>query len=522
MKAEDNPRALLLTASAACALTIFDTNLLGVITPMLVADMQVGFAPMAWVLSGFLLSFASLLLVAGALSDHFGRKRVLLLGLSVYGAGALASGMASIIEWLILARIFQGVGAALLLAPALAIIGQRFRQSDEAIRAWATWGSIMGLTMVLAPILSSLVGGWLGWRWALGMVALICALLIVQVMRLIQESSAPRDHPFDWWGALLFALCMLAGSWSLIRGPELGWQHPWVLWPLLWGLLLFVAFILRELSTSGPMLELRLFASPAFIGGVAAMLGYASAAQVMAAFLPLYLQQGLGITLLWTGVALLPFALGMLVFPLVSRRLSTWMDSWQLLGLGLVVIALGNLGLADAVQSADSMRFYISMACLGAGGGLINGETQKAIVGTVSAEQVGMASGVSTTARFLAMLMGYAGLSSVMLSGVRADLQGSLCIEPGCWLDAGLVTAVATGALTAEGLAGNIPSSVQALQAYQAGFSRLFDTAAAIAFIAAILVLLLMRPRSVAQQKTSSRPESEPGRCSQRADQATE
>lgn len=493
MSRDARRRAVLLTASAACALTIFDTNLLGVITPMLVADLNIGFAQMAWVLSGFLLSFASLLLVAGALADHYGRKQILLLGLSIYGGSALACSLASGIELLIVARILQGVGAAFLLAPALAIIGQTFRAPEEAVKAWAVWGSLMGLTMVTAPLLSSLIGGWLGWRWALGMMAPTCALLIWRVVHVIDESGTPDARAFDGWGAVLFSLTMLAGSWSLIRGPELGWHNPVVLWPLLTGALLFGAFILRELRVTSPMLQLRLFGSPAFIGAVTAMLGYAAAAQVMAAFLPLYLQQGLGVSLLWTGVALLPFALAMLIFPLIGRRLSVWLQSWQLLGVGLIVIALGNLGLAEAVQADSATRFFISMACLGAGGGLINGETQKAILGTVSAGQVGMASGISTTARFLAMLMGYAGLSSVMLSGVRAELQAHLCPESGCWLAPELVTAVATGGPMPDGPVGSLltPDIVQL--GYQSGFSTLFDVAAAIALIAAAAVFLLMR-----------------------------
>lgn len=493
MSGRGHPQAVLLTASAVCALTIFDTNLLGVITPMLVVDLGVDFSHMAWVLSSFLLSFASLLLVAGALADRYGRQRTLLVGLWVYGGAALASSLAPDIELLIAARTLQGAGAAFLLAPALAIIGQTFRTPENAVKAWAVWGSIMGLTMVLAPLLSSLAGAWWGWRWALGMLAPICAVLVFLVARLIAESTSPRQHSFDWLGAILFSLTMLAGSWSLIRGPEVGWDSEQVLWPLLLGGLMSGGFVWHELTRVGPMLQLRLFGSPAFIGAVAAMLGYAAAAQVMAAFLPLYLQHGLGVSVAWTGIALLPFAMAMLVFPLVGRHLSARLESRQLLGLGLVIIALGNWGLSNAVESANPTFFFISMACLGAGGGLINGETQKAILSTVSTDSVGMASGISTTARFLAMLMGYAGLSSVMLTGVREQLQESLCAGLNCWLEPALVTATATGDFVKSEYGGSaVPHSI-AMLGYQSGFSALFNVAGAVALMAACAVLLLMR-----------------------------
>ncbi len=183
-------RSVLLTASAACALTIFDTNLLGVITPMLVADLNIGFAQMAWILSSFLLSFASLLLVAGALADHYGRKQILLLVLSIYGGSALACSLASGIELLIVARILQGTGAAFLLAPALAIIGQTFREPEDAIKAWAVWGSLVELAMVTAPLLSSLAGGWLGYKSGFivlfdmaAAIALMAAATVLLLMR---------------------------------------------------------------------------------------------------------------------------------------------------------------------------------------------------------------------------------------------------------------------------------------------------------------------------------------------------
>lgn len=484
-------QGLLFTASASCALTIFDTNLVGVILPSLVSDLGADFSQMAWVQSSFLLTFASLLLFAGAMADRYGRRRVLLVGLWLFGCAALASSLAPNISLLIGARAVQGVGAALLLAPALSTIGHRFRLQDEAIKAWSTWGSIMGLTMVIAPLLSSLAGYLLGWRSAFFVFVPICVTLIIAVPRTIDADKPSGSHAFDWVGAICFSLSMLLWVWGLINGPQAGWtsHHSLIVFTL--GMITLVAVVAIELRQANPMLHLRLFKSGRFVGAVVAMLGYAGAAQVMAALLPLYLQRGMGVSFLWTGFALLPFAITMFLFPPLGRRLSLRLQSHHLLGIGLVTISVGDLWLALAATSSNPVWFFIGMSILGAGGGLINGETQKAILGTVPKERTGMASGISTTARFFAMLVGYAGLSSVLALGVKSRLQDHLCISGGdsCAALPDALEWVVTGRFITDHVSmGGLEEAV-VLASYRGGFADLFLAAATVALLSALLTV---------------------------------
>lgn len=484
-------QALLLITSSACALTIFDTNLVGVILPSLVAGLDGDYSQMTWVQSSFLLSFASLLMVSGALSDRYGRRRMLNIGLYIFAGAVLACSLAPAMDFLIAARMVQGVGAALLLAPALSIIGHSFREQREAVAAWALWGRLMGLTMVVSPLLSSAVGYLFGWRWAFGVLAFVCAILILTVPKVIKESRAGPVGQFDWLGALLFCLTLLAWTWGLINGPEAGWMSRPVVLSALVGMIGLSVFIRIELCQRRPMLDLRLFKLPRFLAAVVAMLAYAASAQVMAALLPLYLQRGLDISFLWIGCALLPFSLGMFLGPSLTRHFASRWDSLHLLAAGLAIIALGNTGLFRAAQTGGLAECLVSMAILGAGGGLINGETQKAILGALPKEQAGMGAGISTTARFFGMLVGYAGLSSIMAIGIKTRLQTQLCAAESqhCSFLQELLDQALTGPGNGPLLGPSYGDLAQ--KAYHGGFSDLFLCAAVIAALAAVVCISL-------------------------------
>jgi EmrB/QacA subfamily drug resistance transporter len=417
---------LLLTASLGCAVTVLDTNLVGIVLPTIARDLQATFADIEWVVSTYLLCFAALLLPAGAIADRIGRKRVLLAGLAIFGAASLACGAAPTARALYLARAAQGVGAAFLLAPSLAVIGHAFHGERERARVWGIWGTIMGLTMVLSPLIGGVISHSLGWRSAFFINLPVCAGLALAIGRWVPESRNPERRALDFPGILLFAGAMFGFTWALITGPAQGWTSSPVLLRALAGFCLFGLFISVERRASAPMLDLALFGNRRFVGAVVAMLAYAASAQVMASLLPLYLQNARGATALQAGAGMLPFALAMLILPQAGRRLAAFMPGYQILTLGLSIVALGNLLMMWSTRTPGSLPAAVGMAVLGAGGGLLNGETQRAIMGAVPAERAGMASGISTTSRFCGILLGFAGLGSVLASGVRSTLLEGL------------------------------------------------------------------------------------------------
>ena len=496
-----DPLIVLLTASTGCALTVLDTNIVAIVLPTIARDLGASFADIEWVISSYVLCFAALLMPAGAIADRFGRRRVFLVGIALFALASVLCGLARSPASLYLARAFQGVGAAFLLAPALAIIAHAFHEEGARNRAWAIWGGMMGLTMVLAPLIGGIIVDLVGWRWAFDINAPICAALALAVLRFVPESRDQAARRLDPAGILLFSVTMFGMTSGLINGQAYGWGSAPAVASFGVGGGGLLAFVIAERAQARPMLDLKLFRTPRLIGAVLAMFAYAGCAQVMASLLPLFLQNGLGQTPLHAGFDMLPFAGAMLVFPYVGRVIGRRATSGQILTLGLSVAAAGGVLTSWGAHLGSMGVSMAGMLVLGSGGGLLNGETQKAIMSAVPRDRAGMASGISTTARFSGILMGFAVLSGVLATTVRGSLATAACgAGAGCDHARRFADAVVSGDLSraVAGLAGpaRALAVAQAHAAYSGGFAAAMATAALGAGLSALLVAVLMRRRS--------------------------
>lgn len=495
------PLAILLTASVGCAMTVLDTNIVAIILPTVARRLGADFADVEWVISTYVLCFASLLLPAGSVADRFGRRRVFLGGIGLFALASLFCGAAPTAFALYVARAFQEIGAAFLLAPALAIIGHAFNDPAERAHAWSIWGGMMGVTMVLAPILGGVIAFLLGWRWAFYVNVPICIGLGSAVLALVPESRDDHARRLDPAGIVFFAGAMFGVTWGLIQGQAHGWLSHEAVAGFAGGLLSFVAFCKVETRQARPMLDLALFRSAPFIGAVLAMFAYAATAQVMAQLLPLYLQNGLGRAPLVAGVSMLPFALGMLILPQVGRRLGQFLASHHILALGLSLVSAGDLVTAWAAHSGHARFVVIGMAILGSGGGLLNGETQKAIMGAVPKDRSGMASGISTTARFSGILLGFTILSAILGIIGRGTLvlqaRTALTQDPSVAHEFArfVVAGNTSAAVRLAGGGKDALATAVAQHGYSAGFAAALLFAAIAAAVASMLVAILMRQR---------------------------
>jgi EmrB/QacA subfamily drug resistance transporter len=492
-----NPAFVLATASATCALIVLDTNVVAVSLPSIARSFHASFADVEWVVSAYMVAFAACLLPAGALADRVGRKKMLLLGLAVFFGASLGCGLAPSATVLNIARALKGVGAAMLLTAALAVIANSFHEGPARVRAWAVWGACMGVATTVAPLVGGVVTQWLGWRWIFLLNLPVCAVLAWCACRALRESRNPKPGPLDAAGSLLFGLALALGIWALIEAPADGLASLATGARLVACVLLFGAFVQLQRMRAHAMVDLALFRQPRFVAAVLAMFGYAACAQVMMTFLPLYLQNAFGLSAVAAGVGMLPFALAMVVGPYIGAALGKRIPAMSLLSAGLLLIGLGNLLTAWMASGERYAWVALGMIVTGLGAGILNGDTQKAIMACVPPERTGMASGISTTTRFTAIVMSVGVLGAVLAARTHAAFLAATPLTPGvkAALDAGFMSGVLAGD-TAQATAHLSPVLRSALAAaahtsFADGFAAALCVAAGVAAVSAAGVWLL-------------------------------
>src|ERR1700728_4790323 len=213
---------MLLCCAGAPFLIMLDTNIVAVSLPSIARDLQGEFTDVEWVVSAYILPFAALLMPAGALAARLGRRRILLWGLSIFTAASLLCGLAPTLAALNAARALQAVGAALQLSAALAVISHGF-EAHERARAYAVWGTVMGVAPTMGPLIGGLISTYFGWRWAFLVNIPIGALLISIATTSIDESRDPEAGRLDFAGIALFGGGLSSIVWALIEANNGGW-----------------------------------------------------------------------------------------------------------------------------------------------------------------------------------------------------------------------------------------------------------------------------------------------------------
>ena len=487
----------LYTCSAVCALIMLDTNVVAVSLPAIARSLGASFADVEWVVSAYMLAFASCLLPAGSIADRLGRRRVMLWGLALFALASLLCGAAWTPFVLNLARAAKGIGAALLLTSALAVISHTFQGEAERARAWSIWGAAMGVAMTAAPLLGGLLTSALGWRWIFYLNLPVVAILMLLVSRHVTESRNPASARFDPLGALLFSAGLFCLIWGLIDAGVAGWSSTATIIRFALGALLLAAFVVAEQKVRAPMVDLSLFGQRVFVGAVLGMLGYAVSAQVMMTFLPLYLQNAFGYSAVLAGCAMLPFAVAMVVASRLAPLLGRWLHDRGMLVTGLLIVAGGNAASAVAAASLSYGWVALGMVVTGMGAGLLNGTTQKAILAGIPRERSGMGSGISTTTGFTGIVLAVGGLGAVLAQRTGA------AFERLAWLHGLHASPEMVGRIVAGSAAeafGQLPPAVRevaveaARQAFMEGFAGVLRLAAILAVLAAGLVFALARP----------------------------
>jgi EmrB/QacA subfamily drug resistance transporter len=500
------PARVLLCASGVSFMIMLDSNIVAVSLSAIARDLNASFADIEWAVSAYVLTFAALVMPAGALADRFGRRRMVLFGLAIFTGASLLCGLAPTSWNLNLARAVQGVGAALQLSAALAILGHEFRGPLRA-RAFAFWGTVIGVAVAVGPVVGGLITSGLGWRWAFLVNVPIGIALFALAVSAVEESKDPDSVRLDVAGMAFFGGGLFFTVWVLISANADGWSSRPTLLKLAAAAALLILFVVAERVQKRPMVDFALFRKRTFLGSSVAMLGFASSAQVMMTYLPLYLQNAFGLTPAAAGVGMLPFALPLFFFPRIAAAMATRISGRSLLAIGLAIVAAGNLGTAALVSANMPYALVaIGMFVTGCGAGLLNGETTKVSMSVVPPERGGMASGIGGTLRFVGLVTGITGLGAVLAAetewhffqaAAASGLSSAIGDDPHL-----LVSRIIAGDI--NGAVNHIAAPVQetirevARLSFTSGFTTVLLAAGAVAVLSTLLAYALISAQETA------------------------
>ncbi|KAA0069985.1 DHA2 family efflux MFS transporter permease subunit [Tardiphaga sp. P9-11] len=487
----DRTFLLLLCVSVPSFMINLDGNIVAVSLPSIVQTLNADFASIEWVISAYTLTFAALIMPAGALADRFGRKRVLIIGLSLFTLASLLCGASPNVTILNAARAAQGVGAALLLSAALALLSKEFQGASRA-PAFAFWGSVIGIAMTLGPLAGGVITQTLGWEWAFYVNVPVGVLMIGLSIYAVDESRDPDSATIDIAGSTTLALALFMLTFVLISGNHRGWTDGLLIGSLAASLAFFVSFVVVEAKQRRPMLDLRFFRQPIYIGANIAGLAYAASLLTMLTYIPLYFQGGMGASPISAGLLMLPLAMPLFVVPrIVARHFSHWVSGRTLLTVGLVMVSVGLLTLACLAPSFNVPMIMVGMAVAGTGAGILNGETARVGLSVIPPNRAGMAAGVGGTVRFAGVVIGFAGLGAILYQRIASELSQSTLVDQASLKLAS--EAIASGYLTVAGRSYGLPANV-VLGSFTAGYQMLFAAAGLVAAGGALGSWVLVTP----------------------------
>jgi EmrB/QacA subfamily drug resistance transporter len=501
-------QALIVLALSLLVVSVGNT-ILNVALPTIQQELDASASELQWIVDGYLLLFAGLLLASGSLGDRFGRRRALVAGLVTFGLGSVLAALAGSATELIASRALMGVGAAGIMPTTLSIITNVF-PDHERPKAIAIWAAVAGMGVAIGPI----TGGWLIEHADLSAVFLVnlpaVVACVVGAVLVVPESRDPAAPPLDRVGAGLSIAGLSAIVWALIEAPERGWTETWTLAAAGAGAGVLALFVAWERRVEHPMLDVRVFRDRRFSAASLSVTFVYFALMGVMYFLTAYLQSVLGHDALDAGVRMLPIAAGMIVAARVSVVLTRRLGTKVPVATGLAVVAWALLMLTRLDAGTGDGPIALALATMGAGIGLAMAPATEAIMGSVPRARAGVGSAMNDVVREVAGTLGIAVLGSVLASAYAGAMDGAVTGLGGA--EAAAATDSVGGAHeVAAGLGGGAGAQLAtaANQAFVDAMSTTATIAAGIAVVGALIAAAFLpaRRRDAAAHAPAALPE---------------
>jgi EmrB/QacA subfamily drug resistance transporter len=410
---------VLFTMCFALAMAMLDNTVVNVALPTINADLGAGVSGLQWIVDGYVLAFASLLLTGGILGDKYGRRRMFLFGLAVFTTASALCGLSQTTEQLVAARILQGVGGALLMPGTLSIITVTFPPHERA-KAIGLWAGVSGLALALGPTVGGLMVEQIGWESVfflnipIGIVAFIVATITVT------ESRSEQARHLDVPGLILGTGALFFLTFGLIEANQRGWSDPVIIGSLVLAVVLLVSFLVAEHRNEHAMMPLSFFEIPAFSAGNTVAFSVSLGMFATFFFMSLYMQGIHGFSPFQAGVRFLPMTLMIVVTAPLAGRYASRHGSRAPMTYGLILAGGGLLFLGLTLQ-ADTPTAYLLPVFLimGHGMGATMAPMTAAVMNAVGAERAGLGSAMTNTSREVGGVLGIALLGTVLTTQLK-------------------------------------------------------------------------------------------------------
>jgi MFS transporter, DHA2 family, methylenomycin A resistance protein len=416
-------RLVLLATSLGVLLAQIDTSVVNLGLKSIASDLKAGVSEMQWVIDAYNVVYATLLLTGGTLGDIYGRRRIFLLGITLFTGGTIVCALAPNAAILIVGRALSGLGAAFTLPMSLVLLTLAYPRREERAHALGIWASCNGLAFIIGPTF----GGWLvdsvGWRSIFYMSLPACAAALFLTLHAIEESTEPEGRRLDVPGQVLAIIALGGFAFAAIEGSHWGWTTP--LFTVLAGTAIAaIAFVWVEARTPGPLLPLSFLGQPVFSAALAVAGLMTFGMYALLFLMPLYFQTIRGATPFIAGFELLPMSVSFVVVSQLVGYLSNNLGPRIVMTAGMACMGIGALAIAFASENTSVIYIELALFVVGIGLGLNTAPVNGVAVAAVPPARSGTASGVLNTARMVGATMGVAILGSVFAAyaGQQANI----------------------------------------------------------------------------------------------------
>jgi EmrB/QacA subfamily drug resistance transporter len=443
---------------------MLDNTVVNVALPSIQEDLGADLSELEWVVAGYALTFAALMLIGGKVADAYGRRLIFIIGIVVFTLASLACGLSESSEMLIAARVVQGAGAALMNPATLSIIAATFPPAQRGA-AIGIWAGVSALALAIGPLVGGLLTQHLSWNWIFFVNVPVGILGIVASLLLIDESRDQTHERLDIPGLSTSALGLFALTYGLIEANTYGWTSARILGAFAVAIVALVAFVLLESNQRAPMLPLDLFKNRTYTGANTVVLLVALAMFGVFFFVSLYMQNILGYSAVQTGAAFLPMTVLIILVAPIAGKMTDRFGSRALMTVGMLLVATQLLYFSQL--QIDSTFWNLLPGFIVGGFGMAMTMTPSAAAATraVPVDKAGVGAAVLNAFRQVGGTMGIALMGAIMAH-------------------------VTAGSRTPE--------------AFMDGFERSLIVAAMIALVGAVVAFVLVRPHALGEAATST------------------